>query len=356
VRRPQLYDAVALGGTLAVRARFHVVRLGPPLELPPRSLLVVTHRSNWDIPLACTLRVRARLGANPVFVARDDMFLRGFLGGFPRGLPRPLRRGLARVEIGPALRRHGLALPVASSERIHLVHAALEEPELPLAVLPQPDAERIRERASRIGRTAPERLGDALDPDYLDLLWDGWRPRAEVPELKTTWTRRRAVARRTLEALVAHLRAGGSLVVFPEGHPSPDGAVGPLERGLRLLVRRGEPELLVPVGLAYDPLAPGRARAYAAVGQAFAPAAEVGDAVLAALRRTLPLTAGQVAAHALRSGRDPHELAREALAEPRPREPELLRLLDESVAAARRAPAALVDRLDLEFRSARAAP
>ena len=356
LRAVRLFDLVALGGTAVTRARFRVTVLAGRVELPPRSLLLVTHRSDWDIPLTTNVYRPAGMWARDprlVFVARDDMFLPGFVAGYPRGLPAPLRRALARVDVGRILRRHRLALPIASASRAQLAQVAHGEPELPLDVLPQDAAADVRERARRLGRPEPRRLGDLLDAAYLDLLWPCWRDRAELPGLDAFWGRRRAVARRDFEALVAHLDSGGTLVVYPEGHPSPDGAIGPLERGLGVLVRRARPELLVPVGLGYDPLCRGRTRAYVAVGEPFEPPASgVDDAVLAALRRAMPVTAGAVAAHALVQGADPVEVAEAALASGRPREPRLRELLPEAVEAARRTQRALVERLDLEHRSA----
>lgn len=359
MRRPHLFDLVALGGTALTRARFRVRMLTGPWELPPRSLLLVTHRSDWDIPLTTNLYSSGRLWRQehrPVFVARDDMFLPGFLGGYPPSLPLRLRRALERVDVGGVLRAAELALPIASAGRVHLVHVARDEPALPVETVPEL-AEALRRRAARLGRPAPRRFGEALDGDFLDLLWRRWYRREELPGLERLWGRRQALARRDFEALLEHIAAGGSLVIYPEGHPSPDGAIGPLERGLSVLVRRARPDALIPVGLAYDPLARGRPRAYLAVGEPLAAAPRGTEAVvLAALRRTMPLTAGQVAAHALVQGLDPDRVAADALEEERPREPRLRELLGEALEVARRSPRPLLERLDLEFRSARAAP
>lgn len=358
MRSPRLFDAVALGGTAVTRARFAVRMLNERWELPPRSLLLVTHRSDWDIPLTTNVYWSGGMwGRDPrlVFVARDDMFLPGFLAGYPRRLPLSVRRALTRVDVGGALRAHGLALPIASASRAQLAHVAREEPSLPLETLPE-TAEAARRRARRLGLREPRTLGDLLDAAYLDLLWPRWRTRGELPAADAFWTRRQALARRDFEGLLEHVASGGTLAIYPEGHPSPDGAIGPLERGLSVLVRRARPDLLIPVGLAYDPLARGRTRAYVAVGDPIAAAPRETEArVLAALRRTLPLTPGQVAAHAVLHGLDPRRVAGEALQEQRPREPRLAALLDEALAAAGRAPRALLERLDLEFRSARAA-
>jgi 1-acyl-sn-glycerol-3-phosphate acyltransferase len=350
--RPGAYDAVALGGTIATRTRFRVRNLTPPFRLPPRSLLLVTHRSDWDVPLTMNIYWPGRMWTRDqrlVFVARDDMFLRGFVGGYPPALPLPARRALARVNVGRGLLGHRLALPITNPSRALLADVALDDPALPLASLPEEAVDPLRRRAARLGRAQPRTLADVHDGAYLDLLW---RPydRADLPGLHDFWGRRQARARRDLEALIAHVQDGGSLVLYPEGRPSPDGAVGPLQRGLAVLIRRASPDVLVPGGLAYDPLGRGRTRAYLTLGEPFAPPRRgVEGTVLRALRRTLPLTPGQLAAHAALHNLD----ASRVDLDDRPREPRLRELLPDAVAAARTAPRPLLERLDREFTSAR---
>jgi hypothetical protein len=340
------FDLVALGGTAAAHARFRVRMLSGTFRLAPRTLLLVTHRSDWDVPLTTTIYRRGgmwRRDPRLVFVARDDMFLPGFLGGYPPGLPLAARRLLARVDVGTGLRLGGLALPIASAARTRLVDVALDDPSLPLAELPERVSAPFRARARRLGRGEPRTLGD-LDGSHLDLLWRDY-DRTDLPGLDGFWGRRRARARRDFEALCAHVAAGGSLAIYPEGRPSPDGAVGPLQRGLSLLIRRARPQALVAGGIAYDPLGRGRTRAYVALGPPLPPGADV----LAALRAQLPQTPGQIAAHAALHGLDPYRVE----LDDRPSEPRLRELLPDAVAAARAAPRALLERLDLELRSAR---
>jgi 1-acyl-sn-glycerol-3-phosphate acyltransferase len=348
-----LFDLVAVGGTVATRSRFRFRMLTGPFELPPRSLLLFTHRSDWDIPLTTNMYWAGRMWrrVRPVFVARDDLFLPGFLGGYPPGLPLPLRRLLGRTQVGGVLRRHRLALPVASAGRAHLADVALDDPELPLSALPAAAAAAFRDRARWLGRPEPRVAGDVLDGGYVDLLWRRYE-RPELPGLDGFWGRRQAVARSDFAALLEHVARGGSLVVYPEGQPSPDGAIGPLQRGLGALVDRAQPDVLLPGAIAYDPLGPGRTRAYLAIGEPFdPPRGDADEAVLAALRRLTPLTAGQVAARAELHGLEPERVAAEA-ADGRPAEPRLRELLPVAVAAARQAPRRVLERLDLELRSA----
>jgi 1-acyl-sn-glycerol-3-phosphate acyltransferase len=334
------YHLMGLGGSALTRARFRVRYLGRPFRLEPRTLLLLTHRSDWDIPLTTNIYWPGRMWSyDPrlLFVARDDMFLPGFLGGYPPGLPLPVRRALAGIDVGRGLAWARLALPVASATRARIADVRRDDPSLPLAAIP---AAAFRERARRLGRAVPRTLGE-LDGAYVDLLWQVFDA-DELPGLDGFWARRRLRAKRDFDALVEWVREGGSLALYPEGRPSPDGAVGPLQRGIELLIRRARPDALVAGGLAYDPLGPGRTRAYVALSGQLDPGADV----LQALRRTLPQTAGQLAAHAVLHGVAPEP-------DDRPADPRLGELVPAALAAARAAPRRVLERLDLELRSAR---
>jgi len=109
---------------------------------------------------------------------------------------------------------------------------------------------------------------------------------------------------RDFRELVDVVSRGAVLLIFPEGRPSPNGEIGPLQRGLASLVRRARPQVLQPVGVAYDPLVRGRTRALVSFGEPLAPPGEeLEDTVLSALRLATPLTCGQVVAGWIRSGR-----------------------------------------------------
>jgi hypothetical protein len=154
--------------------------------------------------------------------------------------------------------------------------------------------------------------------------------RAEAPSLDHFWARRATQATSDFRELVDLVRGGGTLIVFPEGRPSPDGEIGPLRRGLSALVRRARPSWFLPIALAYDPLGPGRTRVFVALGPRIEPPdCDVEAATLALLRRSTPLTCGQFVAHELAGGRKPDAASLgnavdEARAERRPVDPELL--------------------------------
>ena len=366
-----LYHLVAGGMWAYSRAAFRVTVLGPRrLELPPGTLLLATHRRETDVPVLCPpLWRRASLHRRRVsFAARDDMFLPGFAAGFPPGLPPGARRLLFGVGIGHWLPRVEVH-PIRSAGVARLGELLREQPEAELDALLEPqELARFAARADGCGLAPPARACEALRGEFADLLW---RPvgRADgaAAGLEGFWARRAAQAAADFRALVELVRAGGLLLLFPEGRPSPDGVVGPVERGVTALVRRARPAAVAAIGLGYDPLVRGRTRVAVAFGTPGEPPRDEEEAA-GILRRAVPLTVGQLVAEAVAGGREPTltELDGRAVAavdaaraEGREVEPELLRperrraRLASALARAREQPAAVAF-LAREYRSARA--
>jgi 1-acyl-sn-glycerol-3-phosphate acyltransferase len=285
-----LTAAVAHGMWAYSNAAFRVAVVGPRrLGIEPGTLILVTHRRETDVPVLCPpLYHRGELRRQPVaFAARDDMFLPGFFAGFPPELPVAARRALFGVGVARWLPRVGV-FPIrsASVARLGETFPGREAEPLPD---PQPFAARARE----LGLPEPRRVADVVRGEYADLLWRPVTP-AELPS-DGFWSRRAAEAAEDFRRLVGLVRAGTPLVLFPEGRPSPDGEIGPVQRGLSALVRRGRPPTLLPLGLGYDPLTSGRTRVVVAFGRPVPPDPDE-EAALALLRRAVPLTAGQLVA------------------------------------------------------------
>lgn len=370
-----LYDAVARGLWVYSRAAFRVEKLGQKrFRLDPGTLIVAPHRRETDVPiLASSLYFGGDLRRNPGdrmhFSARDDMFLPGFFAGFPNALPTTVRRLLYPIDVA-----HGLAVvkvhPIRSARMARLGEVLRAQPERRLDdLLTESVAVELRRRALALGLVRPELAGDVLRGEYADLLWRAVSP-DDLPRdaLAPFWSGRAAQAAREFRTLVELLRSQGTLLVFPEGRPSPDGEIGPIRRGVGALLRRGRPRWVRPLGVAYDPLVRGRTRVWVAFPTpALPPDDDVEAALLALMRRSVPLTAGQFAAQRLQAGADadPARLQRElaeaveaARAEDRPVEHELLeaegrrRRLNEALATAPGKPEAL-PYLALEYESAR---
>jgi hypothetical protein len=275
------------------------------------------------------------------------MFLPGFFAGFPPDLPPRARRLLYPVGVGRWLPLVNV-FPIRSARVARLGEIFAARPDEPLAdLVPAETLEAFRVRGP-VGRA-----GDALRGAYADLLWQAVSPGEGVTgDLDDFWSRRAAQAAGDFRRLVELLRDGRVLVVFPEGRPSPDGEIGPIRPGIGALVRRGRPAAVRPLAVAYDPLVRGRTRVHLTLGDPVAPPSdEVETEILRLLRRTMPLTCGQVVAAQLAAGAeaDPAALERDladavalARAEGRPVEPELetaegrRRRLGEALAAAPR--------------------
>ena len=304
-----LYDAVGIGMRAYSRSAFRVRYVGPKsFRLRPGTLIAVTHRKETDVPVvAPELYFRASLwkhrGEGMHFAARDDMFLRGFFAGFPPELSPRARRLLFPVSVGRFLPRVAVH-PISSASTARLFEVLDGSRDRPAAeVVPERLLAPLRAR----GLAGSARAEDALRGEYADLLWEPVS-RGEGPD--RFWSARATRATADFRELVGLMRAGKSLLVFPEGRPSPDGEIGPLRRGLDALVRRGKPERILPVTLAYDPLVPGRTEVVLVFADTMPPPHEgLENAVLERLKKTTALTAGQFVAHELSEGREPHPAA-----------------------------------------------
>lgn len=371
---PDLFDAVAHGMWAYSNAAFRVEILGPKLELEPGTVILVTHRRETDVPLVCPplyfgASMRTNKPGRMSFAARDDMFLPGFFAGFPPDLPLPARRLLYRVGVArwlPVVKVY----PIRSARVARLGEVLRARPDAPLAELLPGEAEAaFRVRATEASLPPPNRAGDVLRGDYADLLWRAVSPGDGVLDgLDEFWSRRATQATGDFRALVEILRRPGTLVVFPEGRPSPDGEIGPIRPGIGALLRRGRPVAIQPLALAYDPLVRGRTKVLLSLPEPVSPPQEdVEAALLRLLRRSMPLTCGQLVAQRLRAGADadPAGLAGElaeaveaARDEGRPVEPDLLtadgrgRRLAEALSVAPRKPREL-GFLAREYESAR---
>jgi hypothetical protein len=308
-----LYDAVACGMWAYTHAAFRVRLLTPKrFRLHPGTLMLSTHRRETDVPLLCPpLFFGAHLwwhrSERMSFAARDDMFLPGFFAGFPPDLSPRARRLLYRIGVArwlPVVDVH----PIRSASTARLGEVLSERLRTGLTdLVPTETAERFRERAAATGLAEPREAGDVLRGEYADLLW---RPvtRADLVDgaLNDVWAARTARAAADFRALVELVKGGSSLLVFPEGRPSPDGEIGPLQRGATALLRRARPRQILPIGIAYDPLVSGRTLAFVAIGPFVAPPVDdVEEEVLRLLKRRTPLTCGQFVAARLRAGADP---------------------------------------------------
>ncbi|HEU6443475.1 MAG TPA: hypothetical protein VFL61_00300 [Gaiellaceae bacterium] len=303
-----LGNAVALAMLAYTRASMRAETIGGEgLRLSRGTLVLFSHRRFEDVPLlGSTLYLRARAWRNrdpwPHFAAREDLFHPGFFAGFQPATPLWLRRLLYPVSLAPWLARLR-AHPVPSATTIKLGEALAGLPEqTPLdGVLGPRVLTALEARAAEHGLQAPSRPRDVLRAEFADLLLTILdRDELAGSAAEPVWERKAGAAMVALRGLVELLRAGEPLLLSPEGRISPDGAIGPLDRTIGLLLRRGRPETLLHVGVAYDPLTRGRPWAYVAFGRPLpTPDADAETVVLSELRRLTPPTCGQVVAACL---------------------------------------------------------
>jgi 1-acyl-sn-glycerol-3-phosphate acyltransferase len=302
-----LYDAVALGMWAYTRSAFRVQTLGR-FKPRPGLVLVCAHRAETDVPLICPSiygqadYLRDRRAERIHFAARDDMFDRGFFAGFPERMAPLARRLLYPLRAGavlPRVRVHPVPYPSASVVRLGCALEWLPR-SLPLGEVLSPAlAGPFRARAAESGRAAPATVGDVLDGTYADLLWDFFgRDELDAPALEAAWDRRHVEGVAAVRRLVELVRSRRIVLIFPEGWPSPDGALSPFQPGLATLVRIGRPAALQPVGVSYDRLTTGRPLAIVVFGPPTEPPppAEVDRTMRRRLARSMPLTCGPVVA------------------------------------------------------------
>ena len=376
MRGPAPQDPVALGMRAYVRASFRVRVFGlEHLQVEPGQIFAPSHRSDNDVPLLITVlyptwsKAVAAGAPWPTFAAMIELFLPGFFAGYPAGLPLPVRRVLWPYQPGGVLRRYLQCVPVREPERMRLQELLRHAAQVPLdELLPGETLEALSARAAALSRPRPAQAQDVLDGGYADLLWT-YIERDAAPDPSEAWRAHGRAAVRDFRRLAESLADGGSVILFPEGELSSNGDIGRLQPGLGSLARRGNARRVQPVALAYDPLVSGRTRAYVAFTAPIEPGqGRLVPAVDRALRGTMPLTPGQLAATAVLEGntsasalrRAGGEATDRARAEGRPLEPALLgpgreRALGEALSRARRrGPSdALIQRLARELASAR---
>ena len=295
-----LYAVVGTGMWAFARSRFRVEVVGGPLpRVAAGQLWIATHRAETDVPLlAGLLFVHAGMwrGApsRMYFAARDDLFRPGVVAaGVP--LPGPLARLVWPLSPGPWLPRVR-AYPVRRPTGLKLEQVVAGLPaDTPVESFMGP---RLLGLIQRSGTAVLRTVADVRDARHARVLWEDVREDDLVGTLGgEVWRRHIARAAGDVRRLVGMVRDGRPMMLFPEGRVSPDGAIGPIGDLLDLVARRGHPRVVVPLGIAYDPLTRRRTEVAVGVGAPVRYGEEpIQVAAAAALRRAVPVTCGQVLA------------------------------------------------------------
>ena len=299
-----LYAIVASGMWAFSRGRFNVEVAGHPLpRVGEGQLWISAHRAETDVPLlGGLLYVHAGMWREAPsrmhFAARDDLFRPGVVAaGIP--LPGPLARLVWPLSPGPWLPRVR-AHPIRRPTGLKLEQVLADLPgDTPLTAILGPRIRALLDRAAvRHGRPAPLSVADARDARYARELWEDVGEDDLVEGRgREIWRAHIARAAGDLRRIVGMVRDGRPTLLFPEGRVSPDGSIGPVSDVLDLVVRRGRPRMIVPLGIAYDPLTRLRSNVTVGVGAPIEAGSEPVQAVAeGALRRATPVTCGQVVA------------------------------------------------------------
>ncbi len=231
------------------------------------ALVISNHRRDTDGPIVGGVLIQRRglrmHGVRPYFVAREDLFRRGFLLQYLEGWPLVVRRALGTLALDPALRGIRL-LPMRRIRERSLVEVLedllrvvgdcrLDEVLRPEWVL----------RLSRqmMADSAPLTIASALR-GHAPLLYErnGFR-KLTLPALRALKPFERRVIETQLNRFVTLLEAGETVLLEPEGTISMDGTFMRPRRALHALVNGPSPTPpVLPVSLCYDFMTPRRPR------------------------------------------------------------------------------------------------
>lgn len=250
-----------------VRTLFRIEESGLPETVETLCLIVANHRRDADIPVLGVFLGRRRgwciTGVLPHFVAREDLFDRGFLWHYWRSpwliLPRLISPAIPLARILRVFKAHPIHRIPEQSMAIVLrdVRRFLGERRIDAALHPRWTA-RLATAGVQVERPIAWLL--RRERRFADLVGGGWGHRrlnlATFREFKPV---ERARIAAHLAVFSAALAAGEAVMVAPEGANSPDGYFQRPRGGPWRLVSTAAPELAVmPVGLAYDSSCPGR--------------------------------------------------------------------------------------------------
>lgn len=263
---PKLSWLIEMGFDLTVWGLYRVERLLQP-GCRPGTLVVSNHQRESDVPIVCAALVRRRglriLDPLPFFAMREDLLDRHALTNLLWRWPRPLRRALGLIPLRwlfqgvrtmPMRRLREYML----GEAIEALIAAGLSDESPEAVL---NARGQREVSARM-QELPAQVRDITR----DALGGTWRTYWGLRRLRLSALRRiepgfRKAIDTQLDSFAALLDSGHSLYMAPEGTISLTGRFGRVRAGpWQVSRRRASPALVMPVGLSYDALGPGRLR------------------------------------------------------------------------------------------------
>ena len=263
---PKLSWLIEMGFDLTVQALYRVEPVVQP-GCRPGTLVVSNHQRESDVPIVCAALCRRRglriLDPLPFFAMREDLLHRDALFNLLSKWPRPIAKALGKIPLRWLF--HGVrTMPMRRlreftfGEMIETWVAAGWGEEAPEAVL---NARGQREVVEWM-QSLPEHVRDISR----DSMGKGWRAHWGLRRMRLDAFHRiepgfRKTINTQLDNFAALLDSGRSLYMAPEGSISPTGFFGRVRAGpWQVSRRRASPALVLPVGLSYDALGPGRLR------------------------------------------------------------------------------------------------
>lgn len=294
---------------IGVRALYPIVVRGRDnFTEAPSTLVVSNHRRDSDGPVIASVMLRRRglrvFGVRPYFVAREDLFRRGFLAGYLSHWPAPLRAALAQIDLS-ALFESMQALPMrriperSLGEVLEDVLATAGNCRLDEVLKPACLNEFMRRGRFAAGTA---RIADVLDARFDELLarQRGFS-RLNRSSLHRLIPYERHIIDAYLDRLSRLLDDGATLILEPEGAVSFDGRLSRLRGALHSLLNRtrARPRVL-PIGITYDSMTEDRKSVFVNIGEEMSALQGLGRAetdtrVATAIRRCMTVTCSQLA-------------------------------------------------------------
>lgn len=309
----RIRNAVHLTFDLCIRQLFRFeVRGLENFTRTASTLVVANHRRDSDGPVIASVLLQRKLlhfqGVGPSFVAREDMFKRGFLTKYLDNWPTWARALLSPLDLGSLLMLMGIfpirRVPERSlGEVLQEVRTIVGD--LPLQQVLKPQCLGQFARAAHTGSNRL-RISDVMKWRYHDLLFRSHGlTKLTYRCFRQVVSCERSVVDAQLEHFSHLLDDGATLVLAPEGRVSPDGRIGGFRAGLQELLNRPHiPPRVLPVGVTYDAMTNSRPRVFVGIGPELCGLRELGRReinarVAAAIRHQLTVTCSQLASRYL---------------------------------------------------------
>jgi len=244
----------------------------------PSTLVTINHKRDLDIIIAAPiLHLRKTLFKDKLrlnFIARDDLFDPSFLSAHFL-IPGPIGRIIHKVNIATIM--HALrAYPISHlvQKRIGPLLRDVDRVEGDLKLREIIKQDELKEFTKPLNKPYNSDLSELSVSDFLGYEYRELHQRfSDVGILHEDLSRKVKKyllnkIKKQLQVFARILDDGGSCLLAPEGHLSPDGRFWPVKSGLNRLLSMTESEVrILPVNTTYDFMTRGRMRIFVSIGK-----------------------------------------------------------------------------------------